>query len=109
MKKQIRILLVFVMLMSLLSINISIVEATQNRTANFNKNYSLNGNGVNDILNIAAAQLGKTGSQLGYSEQWCADFISDCAILASQSDAIPASGYCPTLRQNIINAGGTIC
>lgn len=106
MKKQIRILLVFVMFMSLLSINISIVEATQNRTANFNKNYSLNGNGVNDILNIAAAQLGKTGSQLGYSEQWCADFISDCAILANQSGAIPASGYCPTLRQNIINAGG---
>lgn len=82
------------------------VSATQSRTENFNKNFSLSGSGSDDIVSVAAAQLGKTGSQLGYSEQWCADFVSDCAILANQSSAIPASGYCPTLRQNILNAGG---
>lgn len=94
--------------MLLMSFNVTplIVNATQNRSGNFNKNYLLSGNGAEDMLSVASAQLGMTGSQLGYSEQWCADFISDCAILANQSNAIPAAGYCPTLRQNIINAGG---
>ena len=81
-------------------------NATQSRTGNFSRNYSITGNGAEDIVNVARAQLGMTGSQLGYSEQWCADFVSDCAILANQSNAIPAAGYCPTLRNNIINAGG---
>lgn len=82
------------------------VGATQSRTSNFSRNYSITGNGAEDIVNVARAQVGKTGSELGYSEQWCADFVSDCAILANQSAAVPAAGYCPTLRQNIINAGG---
>ena len=38
--------------------------------------------------------------------EWCADFVSDCAVLAGQSSAIPHDGYCPTLKQKIINAGG---
>ena len=82
------------------------VSATQNRSYNFNSNYSLTGDGATDMVRVASAQLGKTGSELGYSEQWCADFVSDCAILANQSDAVPAAGYCPTLRQNIYDAGG---
>lgn len=94
---------IFICVFAVMPINAS---ATQSRTENFSQNFYLNGSGSDDIVSVAAAQLGKTGSQLGYSEQWCADFVSDCAKLANQSSAIPASGYCPTLRNNIINAGG---
>jgi hypothetical protein len=106
-KKIISIVLSIVIMLSVVVIMSKSVNATQNRTGNFNKGFSLTGNGAEDIVRVAAAQLGKTGSQLGYSEQWCADFVSDCAILANQASAIPANGYCPTLRQNIINAGGS--
>lgn len=41
-----------------------------------------------NIDKIKALQVGKTGAQLGYSEQWCADFVSDCADLAGQGLAI---------------------
>ena len=58
------------------------------------------------VINVAMAQVGKTGAQLGYSEQWCADFVSDCADLAGQGSAIPRNGYCPSLQNAIINAGG---
>ena len=95
-----------IIILCMISQSVVTAFATQNRTGNFSKSYSLSGNGATDIVRVAAAQLGRTGSQLGYSEQWCADFVSDCAILANQSAAIPAAGYCPTLRQNIINAGG---
>ncbi len=95
-----------IIIVCMISQSVVTAFATQNRTGNFSKSYSLSGNGATDIVRVAAAQLGRTGSQLGYSEQWCADFVSDCAILANQSAAIPAAGYCPTLRQNIINAGG---
>ena len=107
MKKKIKVLVNSFILVALILFNgLFYVEATQNRTNNFNKNYSLTGNATEDILNVARAQLGKTGSQLGYTEEWCADFISDCAALANQSAAIPASGSCISLRANIITAGG---
>ena len=99
-------LLSVAMMFGAFSLTCITVSATQNRSYNFNSNYSLTGDGATDMVRVASAQLGKTGSELGYSEQWCADFVSDCAILANQSDAIPAAGYCPTLRQNIYDAGG---
>ena len=83
------------------------VYATQNRAANFSKSFTITGNGADDIINVARAQLGKTGSALGYSEQWCADFVGDCAALANQSSAIPRNGYCPSLQTAILNAGGS--
>lgn len=92
-----------------LTSNITIdVFAYQNRSGNFNRNYSLTGDGAHDVVSVAAAQLGKTGSNLGYSEQWCADFVSDCALLAGQSAAIPADANCTNLRKKIINAGGFV-
>lgn len=99
-------MLTVVMVVLMLSVGVVSVGATQNRYYNFSSGYSISGNGANDMVSVAAAQVGLTGSQLGYSEQWCADFVSDCAILVNQSDAISAAGYCPTLRQNIINSGG---
>lgn len=82
------------------------VYATQNRTSNYSRAFTLSGNGADDIVSVAKAQVGKTGSQLGYSEEWCADFVSDCAALANQGNVIPRDGYCPNLQSNIIRAGG---
>ena len=79
---------------------------TQSHTENFSRDYTLTGNGATDIIAVAFAQLGKTGSQLGYTEQWCADFIGDCAILAGQSAAVPLNGLVSTFRQQLIAAGG---
>lgn len=62
-----------------------------NGTGNFSRSYTLTGDGATDIVNVARAQIGKNGGQLGYAsdpnnpysgEEWCADFVSDCAILA---------------------------
>lgn len=80
--------------------------ALQSRISNFSTGYELTGNGAADMVAIALAQEGKTGSQLGYSEEWCCNFVSDCAILAGQSDAIPAYAYCSGLYNAILNAGG---
>ena len=82
------------------------VSATQSKINNFNKLYTLTGNAQNDMVAIAKAQIGMTQSQLGYTEQWCADFVSDCARLANQSIAIPANGSCYSLMNAVKNAGG---
>lgn len=81
-------------------------SATQSKTENFNKNYSYSSNPVDYILNVAQAQVGLTGAQMGYTEAWCADFIGDCAKLANQSSAIPLYGGCDGLITRVINAGG---
>lgn len=92
-KKSLSVFLSAVILIGIFAVMPISASATQSRTENFSKIFSLSGSGSDDIVSVAAAQLGKTGSQLGYSEQWCADFVSDCAKLANQSSAIPASGY----------------
>ena len=79
---------------------------TQSKTSGFSSNYTLVGSGAEDMVAIALAQEGRTGSDIGYTEEWCANFVSDCAILASQSAAVPQNGYVPTLYQNVLNAGG---
>ena len=81
---------------------------TQSHYQNFSNNYTLTGNGANDIVAVALAQEGKSGSQLGYTEEWCADFVGDCAILAGQSTAVPLYGGVQGLKNRIINAGGVI-
>ena len=82
------------------------VFATQDRTANFYTNYEICSDPGQLMVNIALAQLERNQSSMGYTEYWCADFVSDCAKLAGQSDAIPANGYVPTLWQLIKDAGG---
>lgn len=81
---------------------------TQSRTSGFASGYTLSGNGAADMVSIALAQEGRTGSQFGYTEEWCADFVSDCAIIAGQSAAIPQYGGVEGLKTRIINAGGYI-
>ena len=104
-KRMISVILLLIILSTIMVAPIQVI-ATQNRTGYFNRNYSLTGNGGQDMLNVAMAQKDKTGTQLGYSEQWCANFVSDCAILSNQTQAIPASGRCSVLRPSLISRGG---
>ena len=69
---------------------------TQSHYQNFSNNYTLTGDGASDMIAIAFAQLGKTGSQLGYTEAWCADFVCDCGNLAG-IDGFPCYGGCDGL------------
>ena len=82
------------------------VGATQDRTSYFNKNYTLTGNPVDDIVAVAQAQANRTKAQMGYTEAWCANFVGDCASLVGLGDIIPRNGYCGILYNNILNAGG---
>ena len=82
--------------------------AAQSRAANFLKTYELTGDGPADMVAIAQAQLHRRGASFDYTEQWCADFVSDCARLAGQSTAIPFHNNVYGLRDQILEAGGTI-
>lgn len=85
------------------------VGADQSCLNNFDRSYTLGNNPAENMINIALAQQGKTGSQLGYTENWCADFVVDCAELAGQSSAIPRKSGCGNinnLKQYIMDAGG---
>ena len=74
----------------------------------FNCNYELTGNPGNDMVVIARAQMGRTMSEFGYVDAWCARFVSDVAALAGESAAIPYNASCTSLISGIINAGGTL-
>lgn len=82
------------------------IQASQSRSSYFNKSYTLSGTQADRLVAVAQAQLGKTKSQLRYTEAWCADFVSDCANLAGLGGQIPFDGYCQTLYNKIKNAGG---
>lgn len=84
------------------------VEATQTKKGNFSKSYTLTGNGAKDIVAVAKAQEGKTQAQLGYTESWCADFVSDCADLAGQGTAVKRHGAVSSLLTNVKYAGGEV-
>ncbi len=82
------------------------VSATQSSSSGFSSDYTLTGDGFTDMVNIAMAQNGKTQAQIGYSESWCADFVSDCARLAGQESAVPFNGVVQSMYNAVINAGG---
>lgn len=79
--------------------------STQSRSWNFT-GYSLSGTASVDMANIAQAQNNKTQGQLGYTEAWCANFVSDCAKIAGQEKAIPFNGLVSSLYSAVLNAGG---
>ena len=108
--KSIRIIISFSLCLTLLlGLSTSIIEVSATQSSDrFNKKYTLTGNGADDMVNIALAQEGKTGSEFGYSEQWCSDFVSDCAKLAGQSEAVPFNGNQSNLRAAILKVGGTV-
>ena len=106
-KRSLSVLIAFILTAFLLIGTGAVADAFESSLNGFRRDYMLTGDGATDMVNIALAQNGRTQTQMGYGEPWCADFVSDCAILAGQAAAIPADGWCKTLRNNIINAGGS--
>lgn len=68
------------------------VSAISCRKDYFNKNYTLSGNMAEDVVTIAKAQEGRTGAQLGYTENWCDEFVADCIENAGADSSIVAHG-----------------
>ena len=75
--------------------------------ATFNKEYSLSGSSADKMVIIAEAQIGRSMSTMGYSDSWCARFVSDVAELASENSAIPYNAGCRQLYNAIKTSGGT--
>jgi len=76
---------------------------------NFNKSYNITGNGASDIVAVAKAQVGKSRDELGYTEGWCADFVSDCAKIAGISTSvIPFTGGVSIMYDNLLKFGAKI-
>ena len=72
----------------------------------YSTEYTLSGDQAKDIVNVAMAQSELLGDS-GYGWQaWCAAFVSDCAVLAGASDAIPWSGGCTTMHRHVLENGG---
>lgn len=84
------------------------VHAAQSRAANFRKTYELTGNGAADMVSVAVAQLYRSGASFDYTENWCADFVSDCARLSGQTSAVPFHNNVYGLKDQILAAGGVI-
>ena len=92
-KKNIRRYLGIIILICGIIFSATCVYATQSRTENFDKTYSLGTNQADNLINVAQKQLGKSKSNLGYTEAWCADFACDCAKLTGMSEEIIPYNY----------------
>ena len=82
--------------------------AMQSRSASFNTNFTTTGIGAQDMIAVAKAQEERHQEDLGYTEGWCADFVSDCAKVLGLSRAIPFNGMVSSLQDAVLNAGGTV-
>lgn len=105
MKKSMR--KIFVLFLVSVMIILSAFSSYANCTLKLVKPSSLSGNQALDLVAVAKANLSKTGSELGATEHWCADFIYNCARLAGiGEDIIPTSGRVSTLHDALIACGG---
>ena len=70
------------------------VFAQQSDIDSYSQSYTLTGNPADDIVAVAAAQVGKSGADIGYAGRaWCAFFVCDCAKLAGISDSVIPYNY----------------
>lgn len=83
----------------------TVATAVEDCSANFNKDYTLTGNYGLDMVAIAEAQAKKTQVELGYTVDWCAYFVDDCARLAGVPQ-FPYRGYCEDLQLALLAWGG---
>lgn len=82
--------------------------ATQSRYENFDiSSVTITSDAGKNMADVALSQMGKTGRDLGYSEEWCADFVGDCAILTGQSDAVPLYGAVEGLYTRLLERNAT--
>ncbi len=106
-KRLLSVSLAILVLATVIPFGTFMVSANQSTaySGGYNTNFNLTGNGATDIVSVAKAQIGKTQAQLKYYEGWCDNFVSDCAILANQANAVPQGGDVADFRRNLINAG----
>ena len=72
MKKKLFVCLISLILIAVLSFGVS---------AEWNKNYTLTGDYSADILEVARAQIGKSGKELGFSTEWCATLYPNVQVM----------------------------
>ena len=74
-----------------------------------NYDFTLTGDQAADVLAVAAAQLGLTGTQMNYSADWCAYFASWCGRTAGADFPPSGSSNTPRAITNwfVNNAKGT--
>lgn len=63
---------------------------------------------ISMMVSWAQERVGKSGQQLGYNDEWCAYFVSDCAAYADQSKAIPYNGNAHYLYFAVLDVGGKV-
>ena len=68
-----------------------IVKA-QTRADNFTRG-TWTGADNQKVLQVIRAQMGRTGSSLGYTEEWCGNFVTDVARVAGVSRSIVPWDY----------------
>lgn len=65
---------------------------------------AFSGNQGKDVASVALANLGKTYSDYGYTDNWCAWFATDCASIAGVSASIvPSYGGTTSFYENMVN------
>lgn len=101
-RKIVSFLLCVVLIVTLLPVS---AYANQSRYYSFSTAYAASSDPAVYITNIAKAQAELTEQDLGYSEPWCDNFISDCAILAGQEKAIPQAGDVNDFLSKLLAAG----
>lgn len=101
-KKMISALLSFIIVLS----TIATITTFSASAYNYSSNYSLNGNWRDDIVSVAKAQYQKTKSELGYSVDWCAYFVSECGNRAG-IPIFPYNGSCTSLVAQLKSIGMT--
>ena len=104
MRRRVSILLVMMTVFSLMFFSACAETSHSDSFSPFTRT----GDPATDIVNVAAAQLGRSKSSLGYVDAWCSYFVGDCAKLIGQSSVIPFYGRCSDLYAFLMNSGAAI-
>lgn len=70
--------------------------------------YTLTGNMAEDVATIAKSQKGRTGSQLGYTEAWCDEFVADCIENAGADSSIVGHGGTVADFESVMRKKGAV-
>lgn len=107
-KKYITFIMTIVcMLFFMLSVSVTVHAVDIDRSSNYIQ-ITKTGNKAADMVAAAKAQMNNNYRSLYYNQAWCSYFVSDVARVAGCGDIIPGDGYSGYLKNNTINAGGTV-
>ncbi len=105
-KTSYKILTSFLLACTVIVMSVVYTDALQSRAESFNKKYILTGNQADDIVSVAVAQLGRKGKTFDYTEDWCVDFVSDCARNAGiPTSVIPQRSGVADMYNGLLECG----